>query len=678
MTTLKLAFRSVRKSFRDFTVYFLTLTLGVSLFYVFNSIDSQQSIMSLTSGQSSALVMLNQIMSNFSILISVILGLLIIYANRYLLRRRKKEFGVYMTLGMERSQISRILVLETVFIGLIALVAGSALGVVLSQGMAVVTANLLGAGIASFKFIFSLAALRSTVLFFGLTFLLIMIFNVVMVRRQKLIDLIYAARRNERFKLPHLGRSVLLFILSLACIGSAYYLVADNGILMVPVLWSAVALGVVGTFLFFFSLSGFFLKLLQQTKKVYFSGLNMFVLRQINSKINTTYVSMTMVCLMLFVAICTLSSGMGLARAMSAATAKSTPYDASFSIDERYTLTSDNEIHIDKEYPAAGVDIMALAKERGVSLKFAKDYATVRYYTAEPNMVEVTKVSGRAVSLKNIYIQLSDYNRLLELQGIKPLALKTGEYAVSSVTPYGKELIDTMGDRLYEQTITLQDKRLSLNKSRVFFHTLETSSNEENVLAVVVPDGLLVGAPAARDVLNIQYKNPNVEPQAVANLNKFGDISQLSAGFETKAQVVEATGSITATLAYLAVYLGVVFLIAAATVLAIAQLSEASDNVRRYRLLHKVGTDDKMINRAVFAQILVYFGVPLTLALVHAVVGISIVSNLFSTFQGMKIMGSSLVAALIIIAIYGGYFMATYFGSKSVITREYAKRESET
>jgi putative ABC transport system permease protein len=674
MTLLKLAFNNVRKSFRDFTVYFLTLTLGVSIFYIFNSIEGQQAVMSLTSGQANALKSLNTIMSNFSIFIAVILGFLIIYANRYLIKRRKQEFGIYMTLGMGRGRISWILVLETIFVGLIALVAGSVLGILLSQAMALLTAKLLGAGIASFEFIFSLEALKESVLYFGLTFGLVMIFNVIMVRRQKLIDLIYASRRNERFKTPRLTVSVLIFLVALACLGVSYFVIISQGLLSLTSMSISIGLGVVGTFLFFFSLSGFFLKLVQQIKSVYLRGLNMFVLRQINSKINTMYVSITLVCLMLFASICTLSSGMGLARAVTADVMRSLPYDASLSVNRVY----DFEIGGYQPYVSDGIDLMSEINDENINLSsFARDYAALRYYGDNLDSLDIEGFDGDPVEAELFYVKLTDYNRAMSLQGGAPLELPQGEFAVDSTTA-NTEWVNYAKPQIFDQKLAVGGKELRTDPSLIFTHSLEASGNPNLDFVIVVPDELLADEPVKRDVLNLQYRDasPSDEAQAVQALSGLGGIG-LDNRLETKTLVVERSSSNTTTIAYLAVYLGIIFILASATVLSITQLSEASDNVRRYKLLHKIGTSERMINRAVFQQMAVYYGAPLALALVHSWVGITVATNLIESFRGSDILTSSLITAAIVVVVYGGYFLATYQSSKNVISREYARQDKE-
>ena len=138
----KLAFKNVRKSFQDYTIYFLTLTFAVCLFYVFNSVQSQKAMLEISASTETMMQMLETLIAFFSIFVAVVLGFLIVYANNFLVKRRKKELGLYQMLGMNRRSVSLLLMLETVFVGIIALAAGLILGVFASQGMSIVTASL--------------------------------------------------------------------------------------------------------------------------------------------------------------------------------------------------------------------------------------------------------------------------------------------------------------------------------------------------------------------------------------------------------------------------------------------------------------------------------------------------------------------------------------------------------
>ncbi|MDR2356301.1 MAG: ABC transporter permease [Clostridiales Family XIII bacterium] len=666
MMAFKLAFRNVKKSLRDYLIYFLTMSLGVCIFYAFNSIESQQAVMEMTNGQMAALRLLDRIMNTFSVFVSVILAFLILYANGFLIKRRKKEFGLCMILGMERWMTARILLFETLFVGVFSLFAGLFLGVFLSQGMAVVTARLLGAGIGTFRFVFSLSALVKTAGYFGLAFALALLLNLRTLRRQKLIDLLGAARRNESFRAPRPVLSLLLFILALCCLGLSYKLVTSDGLIAARgTLPACVVLGVAGSFLFFFSLSGFFLKLVQRSRGLYLRNLNMFVLRQIAAKINTTYVSMTLVCLLLSVSICTLSSGMGLADALSVELRRGTPFDATFSVRAAEEAESG-------AYP--GVDPVAVAREAGFDPAEGK-YAAVRLYGADTPVM--LRVNGELKAFYPDLMKLSDYNAVLALQGIAPVSLGPAEYVFNS-NMFSDRWQGMLSDYADGGTLELAGRRLRSGGPKVCTHALEVSPNRNYTIVAVVPDALLSDAPVKRDLLHIVYPpgDETYEKRCVSALRGFSPAGpgglRLESGLETKARVLEYSRSAAVTIAYLAVYLGITALLTAATVLAIGRLSEAGDNAERYGLLRRIGAGDRMINAALFMQILICFGAPALPALVHAAVGIRVASGFVNVFGNMNILGSSLIAAFVIVAIYCGYFLVTYAGSKRIVNKENA------
>ncbi|MDR1603956.1 MAG: FtsX-like permease family protein [Gracilibacteraceae bacterium] len=658
MNSAELALRNVRKSLRDYAIYFMTMTIGICIFYVFNSLGSQQAVMELSGAQSLTMRMLDRLVGGFSLFISLILCFLIIYANGFLIKRRKKEFGLYLTLGMERGQIARILALETLFMSLAALVAGLLLGALLAQGMALVTASLLGVKIGGFHFIFSLAAAGKTVVYFGLAFGLTLFFNMWQLKRQHLIDLLYAGRQNERSRAPHPPVAAALFLLSLLILAAAYLITAARLYQSPLLLYALLALGAVGTFLFFFSLAGFLFTALRRTK-LYLRDLNMFVLRQLSSKINTAYVSIALVCLMLFLSICSLSSGLGLARAINEDLRANAPYDATL------ILRSKNG------GPFAPAGLPAAAEENGANLAgfAAASGAAVFREAADLNL---NFTAGREKA--SLYLLgLTEYNAALALQGAPPVTLPPDKYALN-IGASGADWDKALGQfTAGGGEITLGGRSLSTESALWRHYVLEVSTRSNTDIVVVAADELVAGRPALKEVLFINYPQPDLtyEQKCLAALSepdiRAADGAELSALVETRIQVADYTGNSTATIGYLAIYMGAVFLLASATVLAIGQLSEASDNIRRYRLLSQLGADAKMLQQALFRQILIYFGAPLLLALVHSAVGIKAAGAIMLKVGGFHILGASIVSALIMVLVYGGYFFATYRGGKNMV-----------
>ena len=203
MTPFKISLKNIKKSFKDYAIYFFTLILGVAIFYVFNAIDSQTVLMNVTSSTREIIKLMTSMLSGVSVFVAFILGFLIIYASRFLMKRRHKEFGIYLTLGMSKRKISMILFFETMIIGLISLIVGLILGAGLSQLMSILVANMFEADMTNYEFIFSTDACIKTLIYFGIMYLIVMIFNTINVSRCKLIDLLDASKKSEKIKLKN-------------------------------------------------------------------------------------------------------------------------------------------------------------------------------------------------------------------------------------------------------------------------------------------------------------------------------------------------------------------------------------------------------------------------------------------------------------------------------------------
>lgn len=663
----KLAVKNVRKSVKDFAIYFLTLAFGVCLFYVFNSIESQQTMLDISESQHRLLEIMTQTLGYVSVFITFVLGFLIIYANNFLIKRRKKELGLYMTLGMDRSKISRILIGETFLIGIVALAVGLLVGVFASQGLSVVTAQMFQVSIKRFEFVFSPSALWKSVLYFGIIFLVVMVFNTVTVSRYQLIDLLYGGRRNETPRIKKLWISIVLFLLSLACLGGAYGWIITVG--FVGLNGSIILLGCIGTLLFFISLSGFLLRLVKSCKGIYYKGLNLFVLRQINSKITTNSISMSAICIMLFIAICTLSCGAGLANVMNRDLDSTTPYDASILCQPRGEETI-NTTPVSRQLEQAGIVLEQYAAVYADYTILESSDARFGDLITPQNQEAAYAAVGGEEGLKTMrdsplaLMGVTEYNQQMELQGREPVTLEGNQFVINANYQQMMELIESFLKT--GQSLTVEGQELFPAGDTVLDAALYTTGQKIEVGTVVVPDEVAARAKPYSVGLNLQYKGDKEQTearfqQAVKQYTGQGNVY-------TRIEMWDQGNGLKTAIYYIALYIGIVFLLACSAVLALQQLSESSDNVERYMLLQKIGTEKRMLNRALFWQIFIYFMVPLVLALVHSYVGITVSNEMIAMYGNMDITQNILFAAAVILLIYGGYFIATYLGSKNIIT----------
>ena len=653
----KLAAKNIKKSLKDYTIYFLTLVFGVCIFYTFNSIKSQGVMMELSGLQANAFELTNSVIGIASVFISFILGFLIVYANNYLIKRRKKEFGIYMTLGMENKGLSRIIFVETMLIGVISLGIGLVCGVLLSQGISVFTAKLFKTDITKFTFIFSKDAFIRTIICFGLIYLVVLIFNSYAVRKVQLIDLLNGARKNENLKVKNIWISVVVFLISITMIGIAYYMVLKAGVAVVfnivPII-----LGFVGTFLFFFSLSGFLLKILQANKKHYLKDLNMFVLRQINSKINTTFISMSFICLMLFVAICTFSGGLGITKAMNKDLDDLTQFDASF-----WSYDTDNIIGvINEQY--GGLD--PIIEERSQYTNYNTE-TTYSKFISQEAMEKNKNNYPIFVDDKIKAIKLSDFNSVMRMLGKEEIALEENEYYAFGDIPDLIKYIQEAMDR--GTNVIVNGNELKPANYEVMEVTTYNSTMKNNLCTFVVNDSLVNGLEVSMTNLNIKFNCSEEEAENFINnnLRSVDRVGKVPVYGMTKNELRDNSIGLGAMISYLAIYIGIVFLITSAAVLALQQLCESADNSYRYELLKKIGVDDKMIKRSLFYQIGIYFMVPLSLAIVHSIVGLKVSGDIVSIFGNANMLKYILYTMIAVVFIYGGYFIATYNGAKKII-----------
>ena len=668
----KLAFKNIKKSYKNYVIYFLTLIFGICIFYTFNSIESQSVMMELNEQKQSAFMMAEQLIGYFSVFIAFVLGFLIVYANNYLIKRRKKEFGIYMTLGMENGSLSKMIFLETLLIGAISLGIGVVLGIMLSQALSVLTAYMFQVDLTKFQFVFSPLGFKRTVLCFSIIYLVVLIFNFISVRKIKLIDLLTASKRNEKPTIKNLWVSVILFLVSVGILGTAYYKVIHDGIAFASfnALGLPILLGCIGTFIFFYSLTGFFLKVIQGNKKFYLRDLNMFVMKQISSKINTTFVSLSFICLMLFLAICTFSGGLGINRAINADLKDLTKFDVTF--------WSNSGENIEKLLKEKNIDISNIAKEDSNMVMYDSGVKYSNFLSKE-GMTAMKNYFPVANDNDILVIGENGYNNTLKLLGKEPVNLKENQYlAVGNIDEMKKWVNESLENGNMDQMKKLVNKSSENGKKiNISGKTLEPANKKyENInlynftmkgdiLIFVVKDSLLEGLKPVSSRFNMMLKdNSNTKEELEEVRDQLVESQVYSV---TKKEIYDNAAGLGATMAYLGIYLGLIFIITSAVVLAIQQLTESTDNVERYRLLKEIGVDQKMINKAIFTQVGVYFMLPLSLAIVHSIVGLKVSSFIVGVFGNASIMPNIIITAIIFVIIYGGYFLATYLGAKKNI-----------
>lgn len=666
----KIALKNIKKSFKDYSIYFLTLTFAVCIFYSFNSLDSQMAIAKMNAVQTGYVEVMKDLMAGVSIFVSVILGCLIIYATNFLVKKRKKEFGIYMMLGMSKWKISKILIMETLCVGIMSLLAGLILGVVLSQGLSLLTVKMFLVKLSKYKFVISYEAIIRSILYFGLIYLVVIIFNTLVISKYKLIDLINSVKKSEKVAVRSAGVSVTILIASIAVLVIAYYLATVTKLDFNDYRFlTSIILGTIGTLGIFFGGSSVLLLLLRKDDKLYYNNLHVFTIRQITNKFNTNFISMSVICLMLFITIGILTTGLSLKNSFEELTIKYTPYDLSCML---YKDNGESNIPIEE----------ALAKY-DIILDKNTEYITMDFYTIDFSVKDLLSkysdsnsdiINFNPVFEKAQVLSISDLNKNRSFLGEKDLKLDNDEVYLSSNYT---NMIPTIERFLKEnKEITINGQSYRIKENKVIDDSFATTGNTNNIFSIIVPDDFCSNLTSDSEYININYVDKDQESKR-EEVNKILEKYTKLQG-ETEGNDVDLTAvsreiaydsnvGMSTIILFVAIYIGIVFLLSSAVVLAIQQLAQCNESMERYEVLRKIGASRRQINKSILIEVLTFFIMPLSLAIVHSIVGINIVENYLMTFGNYNILVSSLMTALIFIIVYGGYFYATYVGYRNAI-----------
>lgn len=664
----KLAFGNMRKLLHDYAVYFLTLVLGVAVFYAFNTMSVQGDFLRGDVGET--LSQVGQILDGLTVFLAVILGFLMVYANNFLMRRRKKELGLYQVLGMRTGQVNVVLALETLLVAAVSFGVGIALGVLVSQVLLFVTARMFATTVQHFSFFFSTDAFMLTLACFGVIFVVMMLFNWITLRRVRLIDLMSSARQNEKQFVRRLPLSIVLTAAGLVLMGVAYWRLIRDGFPMDNSMQGGFIITTimvaVGTFVFFYGLAGTLTALLTHMRGFYWRDLHMFTTRQIASRVNTTALSMGVIALILFLAMTAMTTGMSICNTLNAMVEKGTPHSASISV-----LPTD---------PVADpIDLEAEVAKVGIDLSAVGSHATVRIAVipselegATSTFQRISELTGETIpkgfehAMVGEVVSLSDYNAARALLGMEPVSLADGQYLLlcnmDQVEPFvngglEKGFSVTVGD------VTLTPARATVidDASAV----LQDNGLGANPGTFVVADDLAASLPTYQQVIDVMYAGPTEEGDAALKgleerlSDSLGERSALTT-VDTVTSVLADGTTTTGLISYMAIYIGFVLVIACAAILAIQQLSNASDSAGSYRTLSELGCSERLIFGSLRAQVAIAFALPLAVGLAHSLCAISVLNELVSAFGYSDALDGMTLGLVLFALVYGGYLALTY------------------
>ncbi|MGE9981786.1 FtsX-like permease family protein [Collinsella sp. SGI.184] len=731
----KLAWGNVRRAGRDYLVYLLTLTLGVTVFYAFNTISMQVDIAGID--EEGLAQVMGSMLGYLTYFLAGVMAFLMVYANNFIMKRRKKEFGLYQVLGMGRGRVATIMALETVIVSVVAFVAGIVLGVGLSQLMTFFTASLFKTQIANFHFFFSVHAFNLTLACMLVMFVLTLLLNLRAVRRTKLIELMGAERRNESIKTRNPWIAIAIFAVGVVFVGVAYYRLLRDGFPLTATdskLQEAMnqfgittAMVTVGTFALFWGLSGMLIKLLQSLRGVYWRGLNMFIVRQLAAKVNTVCFSMGVIAMLLFLAITSVTCGMSIASVMNENLERYNPVDVS----QTYVYYTPDTLDYYKEYvnPSDVADRMVLADttvdlypawhgkdksadnndETGKKVNIADvagEHVQIDSYLSYPfggsspsvSAGEMCKTMGEKLpkafggskpdAIGLFVTPASQYNKLRQMMGEEPVSIGRDQYLLTC--DMGGELIDLYTKYMaggHALTLGGHTLKPATDKSDEDTAAIANSAMGSNPGTVVVADELLsqLNLQPYSSSLLVNYKqgmdtteaDESIKYTVLDNLLVDGKEPGSWGIFITRSEMYAQAAQMNGLISYLAIYIGFVLVVACAAILSIQQLSNVADGSRSYRVLAQIGCDDRQIRHSVMAQQAVFFLFPLAVGLAHSFVALKVIIELVSIFGNMSIGGTVGLTCAIFLAAYGGYFLVTYLMSAGMVRAAIATRYSE-
>lgn len=730
----KLAWGNVRRAGRDYLVYLLTLTLGVTVFYAFNTISMQVDIAGID--EEGLAQVMGSMLGYLTYFLAGVMAFLMVYANNFIMKRRKKEFGLYQVLGMGRGRVATIMALETVIVSVVAFVAGIVLGVGLSQLMTFFTASLFKTQIANFHFFFSVHAFNLTLACMLVMFVLTLLLNLRAVRRTKLIELMGAERRNESIKTRNPWIAIAIFAVGVVLVGVAYYRLLRDGFPLTATdskLQEAMnqfgittAMVTVGTFALFWGLSGMLIKLLQSLRGVYWRGLNMFIVRQLAAKVNTVCFSMGVIAMLLFLAITSVTCGMSIANVMNENLERYTPADMS----QTYVYYTPDTLGYYKEYVnPSEADRMVLADttvdlypawhgkdksadnndETGKKVNIADvagEHVQIDSYLSYPfggsspsvSAGEMCKTMGEKLpkafggskpdAIGLFVTPASQYNKLRQMMGEEPVSIGRDQYLLTC--DMGGELVDLYTKYMaggHALTLGGHTLKPATDKSDEDTAAIANSAMGSNPGTVVVADELLsqLNLQPYSSSLLVNFKqgmdtteaDESIEYTVLDNLLVDGKEPGSWGIFITRSEMYTQAAQMNGLISYLAIYIGFVLVVACAAILSIQQLSNVADGSRSYRVLAQIGCDDRQIRHSVMAQQAVFFLFPLAVGLAHSFVALKVIIELVSIFGNMSIGGTVGLTCAIFLAAYGGYFLVTYLMSTGMVRAAIATRYSE-
>ena len=676
---IKLAWGNLRRALKDFTVYFVTLMLSVSLFYSFNTLTNQAFFVGLSSSTSHLVLRMAELITGLSIFLMIVIGILIVYANVFFMRRRVREFATYLLLGMKKSSLAFVILIENFIVGICALIVGLLVGVVVSQFSSLAVLKLFNSPVERFHFLLVPQAMIFTACMFGVVFVLSTLCATFVISRTRLSVLFRSSFTSDRFKIKNPWITLVLFVVSILLIAQAYHmfsyevLTANGG---GEFLWCT-ALVVLGTALFFYSVSTAFTQIARAIKPLYYRGLNLYVVRQFASRINSSWISMTMICATIFIALCTLSIGFTAVASVRSQETLMCPTDfiADFHCKDGYqSVQTDKLVSLmAEEIPSWNTTVRSTTQLTSYTLGETDNVYTIANLISDCGLSKEKALDGvpaDAVDMPVYFVGVSEYNKFRALAGLQPIELSDNEVRFASYPSLADQTDDLAAS---EKTVTLGNTYHNVRiKQKLKISDL--AGLPSNPCSLIVPDAWVHTMKPQQTRLFAQFYTSSKEINeqfsqelAHGNKHKEGILGQNNA-YHLRAmntvlryELLEGALSIRVMGTFVAVYTGIILLITSAAILSIQQLSELAYMRKSYTKLLQLGATSTCCSGTIFTQLGIWFMLPCALAISHAFCVMKEMDALY------RLMGTDaeakqwlFITAGIVLAIYALYFIMTF------------------
>lgn len=650
MLYVKLALRNLKRSLKEYSIYVFTVTITMTLLYAFFAIAFSGEMQDLVTTYDNV----KSIMIMVSILVTLIIAWLIYYISNFILQKRSREFGMYLLLGMKRTQVSRMFLFEQLALGAVGFFIGCVLGIFVYEILHAILLNIFGFAYA-FQLSFSWSACGAAFLCFLSIYLLEMIREGIALKKQSIHTMLYNASRNEKTaKGSRLSGFYFLAAVLLAAAGlyvTQQYLrsmvngqSSDSMLLMLGVF--AI---IVSVYLFFYGISAVLGIFLNRHRKIKYKGNCMYLYGQIAGRLRSNRTVLATLSLLTLLTLLFLCIALKFNEVKELSNARFVPFDIMASSSEKLNMKS----------------IESYLQEHKISYQSAD----IHYYQKEERDDFYSVVKGKSYYTEDekhsVYMKQSDFNKLRSLKGKPSVTLKADEYMIVCAT----DIKDSLQEYGAQHTLHLQGKRLQL---RGVDDTEYGQTRNSGYYLIVADEHVKHAKPYFREwVANtdpeteVSWYQDTVNQFFDDNKEQVGDSFYSYASYRVKAKWFEENAVGFVSICFSLFYLSFIFICISATILAVQQLSDAHRQRYSYAMLHKMGVNQRQLHALLAKQIAVYFIIPLVLPIVYLLPIIRMLDELFEmTYASANMfiyLGGSM---LFFLAVYGCYYVMAYLGCK--------------